>query len=148
MPHVDLYSAGAAVALRMIPADERGYRQLRSYYRQDTCRPLPVARRAAAAVPEVPMSVACPDILGPVKAEVDAAALEAQAAGAPISSAFNIVAKPTIDPGSIRAARGEVEALAAALRSIPGLAADASQAATRAKLDTGGLQADTTYPRF
>ncbi|MDX6806301.1 phage tail tape measure protein [Terrihabitans rhizophilus] len=104
------------------------------------------AEKSAAAT--MPLPAPRPNVLAPIAAEGEAAALKAQEIGSRIEQAFSVSARPNIDASSIRAARGEVEALASALQRIPGLAAEASQSAARAWIDADGLHADTTYPGY
>ncbi len=69
-----------------------------------------------------------PQIAEPVRQEAAAAVSAAEQAAAAILSALSLTVAPIVDPGSIRAALGEANALARALDSLPGKARAAAQA--------------------
>lgn len=74
-------------------------------------------------------------------AAMDAARLKATETGAAITTALAVTGTPTVNTGSIVAARREVDALAASLRSIPGLASSAARASSNYASE-GVLNAD------
>lgn len=102
-----------------------------------------VMNSAPSAAP--PPAVALPpdpDFIGPVQREGERASLAAEQFGRRIASAISVTATPTVNTGSIEAARQKVAALANELARIPGLARDASVAAQSARVDYSGLHAD------
>jgi hypothetical protein len=74
---------------------------------------------------------------------VDAAKAAAAMAGTEMKTSLAITATPSVVTTQITAARREVAALAAELRAIPGLSQAASDNANRARVDYGGVHADT-----
>lgn len=87
-----------------------------------------------------------PDIAAPLAAEGAKAQSLAETIAAGIVQALSVTVAPIVDPGSIRAAMGDADALASKLRAIPGLAQAASDAAASARAsyrqELDGLHAD------
>ncbi|KQT48765.1 hypothetical protein ASG43_07880 [Aureimonas sp. Leaf454] len=111
----------------------------------------PVQTKAPAAMGPIK-----PDIFGPVKAEAEAAAVAAEAAGLRVSSAFDVTAKAKVDSTDLDVVNRKISLAISGLQRLGAEARSAQRAVGEAAMSAGnvgrvdydGLHADTTHPGF